>query len=370
MQRPKFARSDLSLAGLENMKRRPFIVSALATTIAGRWIVNSNLTNAAESPVRRVRIGFLGASHSHASEKVKFTRASPEYELVGICEDDESVRKQYQSLGVPLVSQEKLFSDAEVIAVESAVRDHARHGRLALEAGKHVHLEKPPADTYAEFQKLVTLAREKKRLLQMGYMWRFHPGINAALEAARQGWLGQVYLVRGTINTTVDAVRRPEWAEFHGGTLFELGSHLIDPVVRLQGRPAKVTSFLKNHGGANDTLADNTVAVFEYPKALAIVSSATLQPGAGAHRFFEIQGSNGTALVKPIEPPKLQIDLAKAAGPYAKGIQSVPMPDYRRYAPELTELARCVRSGQPLSVTPEEDLLVQETLLRACEMLR
>jgi predicted dehydrogenase len=150
--------------------------------------------------------------------------------------------------------------------------------------------------------------------------------------------------------------------------LFELGSHLIDPVVRLLGRPGKVTSFLKNHGGPNDALADNTVAVFEYPKTLAIVSSATLQSGAGAHRFFEVQGTNGTALVKPIEPPKLQIDLANAAGPYAKGIQNVPMPEYKRYAPELAELARCARSGQPLSVTPEEDLLVQETLMRACEM--
>lgn len=348
------------------MHRRAFIESTLAAGFAARWIQNPSPINAAESTGKRIKIGFLGASHSHASEKVRLTQTSSDYELVGISENDEQVRRRFQNLGVPLVSQDKLLSDAEVIAVESAVRDHARHGRLALEAGKHVHLEKPPADNYAEFQKLVTLAREKRRLLQMGYMWRFHPGINAALEAARRGWLGQVYLVRGTINTTVDAGRRPEWAEFHGGTLFELGSHLIDPVVRLLGRPDKVTSFLKNHGGVNDTLADNTVAVFEYPRALAIVSSATLQPGAGVHRFFEIQGSNGTALVKPIEPPKLQIDLAQAAGPYAKGIQNVPMPEYRRYVPEFAELARCVRLAQPLAVTPEEDLLVQETLIRAC----
>ncbi len=44
------------------------------------------------------------------------------------------------------------------------------------------------------------------------------------------------------------------------------------------------------------------------------------------------------------------------------------MPAYRRYAPEFEELAKCIRSGKPLSVTPQEDLLVQETLVRACDM--
>lgn len=350
------------------MNRRAFIESTFAAAATATWMENPNFATAAETPARRIKIGFLGASHSHASEKVKLALASPDYELIGICESDENVRRRYQSAGARFVSREQLLSEAEVVAVESPVRDHARHAKLALEAGKHVHVEKPPADNFAEFQRLVKLAREKGRLLQMGYIWRFHPGINAAIEAARQGWLGHVSLARGTINTSIEAERRPEWGEFRGGTLFELGSHLIDPVVRLLGRPDKVTTFLKNHGGFNDTLADNTVAIFEYPKALAIVSSATLQPGAGAHRFFEIQGSNGTALVKPIEPPKLQIDLAKASGPYAKGTQNVPMPEYKRYVPEFAELARVIRSGEALSVTPEEDLLVQETLMRACEM--
>lgn len=318
---------------------------------------------------RRVRIGFLGASHSHATEKVKLAVNSSDYQIVGICEGDEKVRRRYANLGAKFVSQDQLLSEAEVIAVESAVRDHAKDAKLALEAGKHVHLEKPPADTFSEFQKLVNLAREKKRLLQMGYMWRFHPGINAAIQAARQGWLGHVYMVRGTINTSVDAERRPEWGEFRGGTMFELGSHLVDPVVRLLGRPEKVTPFLKNHGGFKDNLADNTTVIFEYRKALAIISSATLQPGAGNHRFFEIQGTNGVALVKPIEPPGLQIDLAKPAGSYGAGAQNIPMPIYKRYVPEFHELADSIRSGKSLAVTPEEDLLVHETLLRACEMM-
>ena len=149
----------------------------------------------------RLRIGFLGVAHSHAGGKIKAVKDSADWDLVGICEEDKGLRDQFAKSGVPVLSQDELLGKAQVVAVESAVQDHARHARLALSAGKHVHLEKPPADTLDAFRELVALASGKKVLLQMGYMWRYHPGINAALEAARKGWLGDVYLVRGTINT-------------------------------------------------------------------------------------------------------------------------------------------------------------------------
>ncbi len=251
------------------------------------------------------------------------------------------------------------------MAVESNVPDHARHAKLALAAGRHVHLEKPPATTLDAFRELIMLARQKNLLLQMGYMWRYHPGISAAREAARKGWLGEVYLVRGTINTLVSAQQRPEWA-LPGGTLFELGSHLIDVLVRLMGRPARVTSLLRTDAASSDTLADNTLAIFEFARAMGIISSSTLQPNAGRHRRFEILGSNGSAVVNPIEAPALTIDLANPVGPYRAGFNSVPLPAYHRYVADFADLAARIRQGQQFAIRPDEDLLVQETLLRAC----
>ena len=342
------------------MNRRQFIVSTAALTAGALPLM-------AAAPRRKIRIGFLGGAHSHALEKWKTIRALDEYELAGLCEESPQVRGPFVKLEAKVLSRAELFERCEVIAVESAVRDHARDARLALEAGKHVHVEKPPAVTLKECNDLIRLAREKKLLLQTGYMWRFHPGINRAIEAAQRGWLGEVFLVRGTINTLVDAKRRPEWAEFKGGTMFELGCHLIDAVVRTLGKPEKVTPHLQRRGG--DDLADNCVTVFEFAKAQAIIMSATIQPNAFAHRSFEILGTNGTARVQPIEPPTLTIDLAKAAGPYKSGAQQIELPPYRRYLPEFTELAASIRSGKPLSVSFATELLVQETLLRACEML-
>src|SRR5262249_27672451 len=156
-------------------------------------------------------------------------------------------------LGVNPISQDELFRQAQVIAVESDIRDHVSHAMLALQAGKHVHLEKPPAAKLADAQALIKLAREQKRLLQTGFMWRYNPGFTTIFEAVRQGWLGDVFLVRGHISNNLPAARRVEWSEFSGGSMFELGSHLVDATVRLLGKPKAVTPFARHHGNFEDS---------------------------------------------------------------------------------------------------------------------
>ena len=317
----------------------------------------------------RLRIGFLGMAHSHAAGKLSAVQSSTEWELVGICEEQATLRERFQKQGVRVLSQADLFREAQVIAVESAVRDHYRHAKAALVASKHVHVEKPPTATLAEFKELQALARQNKRLMQMGYMWRYNPGVAKIIESVREGWLGDVTAIRCSMNSLYNTpAGRAEVAEFRGGGMFELGCHLIDVVVRLLGRPEKITPTLRTHGRFDDKLADNAVALFEYPRALVTVSINLLQPNAHARRFFEVIGTNGTALLQPIESPVLQFDLVKPAGPYAAKQQSVPLPKYQRYVPEFADLADSLRAERRLAVTPETDLLVHECVLKACEM--
>lgn len=319
----------------------------------------------------RIRIGFLGGSHSHAPAKVRIAMTSPEWEFAGLWEPDAAVAAEYRKQGVKLVDKGALLGDASVavIAVESSVNTHEPLALEALRAGKHVHVEKPPAANMAGMRALAGEARRRRLLLQMGYMWRQHPGFAKIFEAVRAGWLGDVYMVRGTMNTLIDAERRKEWALFHGGQMFEQGGHLIDPMVRLLGRPEKVTPFLRHHGRFADTLLDNTHAVLEWPGAMGTVTSSVLQPGSGAHRTFEVWGANGNAVLKPIEgPPQLVVDLQTAAGPYRKGVQQVALEKYERYVGGFAELAAAVRSGSPLPVSLDQELDVQQTLLLASEM--
>jgi predicted dehydrogenase len=315
-----------------------------------------------------VRVGFLGTSYSHFAEKHKLLSQMPAFAVAGLCEEDAAEQARGPQ-SARWLTREKLFARTDLIVVESEVKDHARHAREALAAGKHVHVEKPPAASLADFQKLVELARERRRVLQVGYMWRYNPGINLALEAARSGWLGDVYLVRATMNTLANDDNRKKWAQFRGGAMFEQGCHLIDAVVRLLGKPVKVSPFLQHAGTQQDNLADNTVAVLEYPRAMAIVTSAPMQPNAGPRRFLEILGRNGTALVQPLEQPALTIDLEKAAGPYKQGKQEVELPKFERYVDEFAALAEAIRGGKQLSVPLDQELVIQETVLRACGMM-
>ena len=351
------------------MNRRRFLTATAVSAASAPCAAGVAAETSAPGVARRpLRVGFLGCSHSHAAAKIRLVLASPEWEMVGVAESEEAERSVARELGAPLVTQAELLDRAEVVAVESAVRNHASHARLALEAGKHVHLEKPAAHRLDALREVVAEARARQRLLQVGYMWRYHPGIRFIREAVARGWLGDVYQVRGFIASRVEPDRRKEWAEFSGGVLFELGSHLIDATVRLLGRPKAVTPFLRHHGAFNDSLTDNSLVVFEYEKATAVLTATALQAGGTPQRSFQVLGSNGTATLMPLEPGTLRLDLLESAGPYPKGPQDVPLAEYRRYIDDFAELAAAARGEAKLSAGLDDELMVGETVLQACGM--
>ena len=341
------------------MIRRTFLAAGLAAPLS-----------AARGPGRAVRIGFLGASHSHGGGKIRVARDSPEFEISGLWDDEPDVRAEYESQGIRIADPDALLSDPaiEVIAVEGPVADHARDGLRVVEAGKHLHLEKPPALDVESLRTILKVASKKGLVVQQGYMWRYHPGINRMLEAARKGWLGDIHLVQAAMHKTLRDDAREEWAQFRGGQMFELGPHVIDPVVRLLGRPNRVTTFLKKHGEFDDTLADNTIAVFEYSGALGLVTGAALAANGSRYRSFEIHGTLGVATLRPIESPRLVFDLVRPAGPYPKGPHEVDLPTYERYVDDMAALAAAVRGEKPLHVTFREDIIVQEALIKASGM--
>jgi len=329
------------------------------------------MSAAAALQPRRLRAAFLGAAHSHAFDKLRIVKDSPDYELAGVWEESASARQTLEKLGpLPWRPKNGILADRgiEVIFVESDVPQIPLLAIEALEAGKHCHIEKPIADTRARLSRIIALAREKRLVIQGGYMWRYNPAVEKALEAARQGWLGDVYLIHARMNTLIGPERRPEWNRFPGGQMFEQGAHLIDIVVRLMGRPQRITKFLRHDSPFEDALKDNTAAVLEYGRAMAIITSSVLQPNAGQHRTLEIFGSNGNAVVRPIEPPSLEIDLAKPAGPYRAGRQRIELPPYERFVGDIAALARALRGEQPLATTAETELAVHETLLESSGM--
>lgn len=320
---------------------------------------------------RKVRAAFLGASHPHAVAKVRMVNTSPDYELAGVWEDAPRVRAALEKQNeLRWLTKEQILADRsiEAVFIEGGVPEHGPLAIAALEAGKHCHIEKPAADRLSDMRRIAGLAQSRRLVIQSGYIFRYNPAVERALEAARRGWLGEVYSIHARMNVLTGPDLRPEHGRFAGGQMFEMGSHLIDVIVRLLGRPRRVTPFLRHDGNFADAFQDNTVAVLEYPRCLAVVVSSALQPNASQHRALEIFGTEGTAVVRPFEPPALELDLIGAAGPYVKGRQKVALPPYERYAGEVAAFARAVRGEQPLDTTPETELAVTEVLLAASKM--
>ena len=147
--------------------------------------------------------------------------------------------------------------------------------------------------------------------------------------------------------------------------MFELGGHLIDRVVELLGRPRKVSKWLRHDSGIDDNLADNTLAVMEYDGALAVLSSAARMYGSGEHRSLEFIGTDGSAIVHTeSSPARLRLALRKPHGPYKAGWQQIDLPRQPRYVGDFRELARALKSGQPLKLSYDHELILHETLLR------
>ncbi len=322
---------------------------------------------------RKIRTALLVTQHGHLDGKLAAMVKSGDYEVVYGCEPDPATRRRRQSQpyfrDLTWVGPDEILGDPsiELVVVEPlVVSEIVDWGKKVIAAGKHLHLEKPPGNRLAPFRELVEEARRRRLLFQTGYMWRFHEGISAAVEAARQGWLGEVYMLRGTINTDLTAQARAPLAQYRGGMMFELGCHLVDRVVDLWGRPKAVRSWLRHDMHFDDVLADNTLAVLEYDKSIAMVVCSAAMPAHTQHRSFELIGTDGVMMVQPVEPGNtLRACLRKANGPYRAGWQEIRLADQPRYVGDFRELARALKTGQPLRYSYDFELLVQETMLRA-----
>jgi predicted dehydrogenase len=326
------------------------------------------------APWRKIRAAAYGTGHAHASGKVAALRALEPFEFVGVCEPDpEAPRAATAYQGVRWLSEKELLEDPsiELIAVEAGVDRNLEYARRCVDAGKHVHLDKPPGEDLDKLRRMLDEAARRNLRVQMGYQWRYQPGIRAVMEAARQGWLGEIYAVRAVINKPTPKAERRPLARFRGGMMFELGCHLIDRAVDLLGKPKRVTGFLRSDGPYADGLADNTLAILEFDRALAEIYVAAMQPNGNAYRTFEVLGTNGSLAARPFSRSKLYADMQEAAGPYRAGPQVLDAPPdpTPAYAPDFLDLARQIREGALPSWSRQHDLDVQETLLRACHLL-
>ncbi len=126
--------------------------------------------------------------------------ARPELRLMGLCELDASRSADFSGRhpGVRIESElDRLLIDPDIQAVAIATPPRTHHGlvRRALEAGKHVLVEKPLATTVADAEDLIALAARNELVLMPGHTFVYSPSVNKVRELIRSGEVGEVYFV-------------------------------------------------------------------------------------------------------------------------------------------------------------------------------
>jgi len=357
---------------MSNYDRRCFLTGAVgAAAAATQWLGSPG--RAATLPYERIKVGQIGIGHNHASAKMAtFRKLKDQYEVVGVVEPDPEWRKKrgndpaYRDL--TWMTEEQLLNtkDLAVVAVETDVCDLVSTAARCLDAGMHLHLDKPGGESLAAFEKVLDTAERKSLTVQMGYMYRNNPAVQFCLNAVRQGWLGEVFEVHSAMSRLDGAPYRRWLSQFRGGAMYIFGCHLIDLLVAMMGKPETVTPFQRQTLPEPAGLHDNGLAVLEYPRATATVRTSVIEVEGYKRRQFVVCGTEGTIEIQPLEPPQLRLALSRPRDSFQSGYQEVALPPMPgRYDDQLIELARIVRGDMANPYPPGHDRMVQEVLLAA-----
>ncbi len=135
--------------------------------------------------------------------------------------------------------QELLESDVDAIVVSVYVKFAADYSIRALNAGKHVFCEKPPAINAGELQKVIAAEKTSKKILKYGFNHRFHFSVIEAKKLVDSGSMGKMLWMRGVYGKAGSIDYHQNWRNYKnysgGGILLDQGIHMLDLFRYLSG---------------------------------------------------------------------------------------------------------------------------------------
>jgi predicted dehydrogenase len=285
--------------------------------------------------------------------------------------------------------------DVDAVIVATANNLHAPLTIQALEAGKHVMVQKPMALTLAEADEMVAAADRSGRQLMVSFFEFFHPAFKRAKELVDRGRIGDVFLFKAIMAWTSGLDNwRFDPAVSGGGILMDGHSHHVAYFTWLLDDPPIASVYSEMGTLASDAAVEDTgVTLIRTPTAIAEISGSNrlLEPNAQNGRFFkesiEIFGTNGTIHIHPTERPSLKIfvsgdaiEESLAGGWIAPRLDWVPYEE-RGYSThfnaeedpwvgEHRHFVACIREGRPVVSDGRFGRRVQQILLAGYESAR
>ena len=257
---------------------------------------------------RRTRFAIAGAGVIAKQHGIVLGELADEAELVAVVDPDlsraASLAEQRGGTAFSELSEALASVDVDVVVVCTPTGLHADVAIAALEAGKHVVIEKPAEVTAERIDEIAAAQRRAGTLVTVISQHRFDPSTEIVLGAARRGelgrlssgiaaidwWRGQSYYDSG--------VWRGTWALDGGGALMNQGVHTVDLLLAVMGRPVEVfgyTGALAHEGLETEDVAVGVVR-FESGALGSIHASTAVYPGLVTR--LQVHGDRGSAVIE------------------------------------------------------------------------
>jgi predicted dehydrogenase len=258
----------------------------------------------------KLRVALMGVGAIAQVVHLPVLNDLDEVELTAVCDVD-NVRANALAarFGIPHIfrKDQDVFRsdliDAIIICTPSYL--HEEQAIAALEAGKHVLVEKPLALTPESVERVIAAAERTGRTLMVAMNNRYRPDTAALRPFAQNGELGDVFLTRGAWLNRKMRVVRPTWrhrrATAGGGAMMDLGVQTLDLCLWMLGFPEAVSVMTQMHYPDGMEVEDTAGIIVRMKNGAGISLTVSWSLVAERDRhYLRMLGTRGSGAISPL----------------------------------------------------------------------
>ena len=266
--------------------------------------------------------GFMGKTHTHCLRSIALFYPGIDFQVKLRCictRRIEKAREAMRDAGFETCTDNWreliAMEDIDVVSICTPNQDHEEMAIAALEAGKHVYLDKPVAVTGKSAMRIAAAAEKASGKTRVAFNYRYMPATLRAKQLIGEGRIGKImhfearYLHAGSIEPN----KPIGWKQqMQAGTLLDMGSHVLDLMTWLIGNPARALCRTRvlyperptKDGGVEKQLADDHVLMLleMADGALGAIEASKIATGSNDDLLLEIRGDKGALRWNLMDP--------------------------------------------------------------------
>jgi predicted dehydrogenase len=305
-----------------------------------------------------LRVGVLGTGAIAQIVHLPLLIDLPGARVEGVCDIDHNKAAALAArLSIPRIfnNDRDLFDSDDIDAIVICSPNHLHQSQViaALEAGKHVLVERPLALDAKGAEAAVKAAEAAERTLVVAYNNRYRPDIRSVKTFVTAGELGDIFSIHGTWFNKKVRLRRPTWRHRKdtsgGGAFMDLGVQVLDLALWLLDYPKveRVTAYM--NPGENMEVEDAASVLIGVEGGAIISVQVTWSLLAEKDRHhIRIFGTDGSATTHPMQVFKeMEHGILNATPQVAPGVENAYTASYREELRHFVAAAMGARQDPP-----------------------